>query len=207
MRIREYKSYRDYIEHQKKKTISPEVKNVTKKKFNKRVAQFKSQFSSVLKNLPVSKNARILCLGARRGEEIVALRKIGYNGHIIGVDLVAFPPNVVSGDFHKLPFKDGSFDFIFSNAVDHILDPQKFSNEVTRVSSPVAVILFHLILRKWSNEMSLGLDNVSELTKYFKSFNVIVDRHLDKQYGGGLNHMVIMKIKANDRSSFGESDK
>lgn len=198
MRIREYKSYCDYIEHQKKKTKSPEVKNVTKKNFDRRVALFKSQFSFALKHLTVSKDARILCLGARRGEEIVALRQIGYNGHIIGVDLVAFPPNVIKGDFHNLPFKDGSFDFIFSNAVDHILDPQKFSDEITRVGSPVAVILFHLILETWSDEMSFGLDKTNELTKYFESFNVNVERHLDKEYGGGLNHMVIMTKKAND---------
>lgn len=198
MRIRKYKSYNDYIKHQKKKTTSLDVKNVTKKKFNKRVSMFKSQFSSVLKDLPISKNVRILCLGARRGEEIVALRQIGYNGDIIGIDLVAFPPDVIKGDFHNLPFKDGSFDFIFSNAVDHIIDPQKFSDEITRVSSPVAIILFHLILETWCDEMSFGLDKASEITKYFESFNVTVERHLDKEYGGGLNYMVVMTKKAND---------
>src|SRR3546814_1114234 len=70
---------------------------------------------------------KALCLGARTGQEVVALEELGLDA--IGIDLVPCPPHVEAGDIHNLRFEDASFDLIFTNIVDHSIDPSKFFSE------------------------------------------------------------------------------
>lgn len=189
MIIRKYKSYDDYIKHQKTKTLLPNVKNVSNKKFNKRVSKFTELFGDLSKY--IGKKSTAICLGARRGEEIVALQKLGYIA--MGIDLVPCSPLVIEGDFHNLPFEDSVFDLAFSNAVDHVFEVDKFCSEISRVVKPNGYIMFHLILDKWSDEMSLGMGKSADIFSYFKDqFDSVDDRDMEP-YGGGLNHILIMK--------------
>src|SRR3546814_7440693 len=59
---------------------------------------------------------KALCLGARTGQEVVALEELGLDA--FGIDLVPCPPHVEAGDIHNLRFEDASFDLIFTNIVD-----------------------------------------------------------------------------------------
>src|SRR3546814_10121718 len=47
---------------------------------------------------------KALCLGARTGQEVVALEELGLDA--IGIDLVPCPPHVEAGDIHNLRFED-----------------------------------------------------------------------------------------------------
>src|SRR3546814_7132925 len=87
---------------------------------------------------------KALCLGARTGQEVVALEELGLDA--IGIDLVPCPPHVEAGDIHNLRFEDASFDLIFTNIVDHSIDPSKFFSEIERVCAPGGVIMIHLCL-------------------------------------------------------------
>src|SRR5690606_22246597 len=75
----------------------------------------------------------VLCLGARLGGEVRAFKRLG--GVAVGVDLNPGDNNnhVLFGDVHDIQFPDHSFDFIFSNIIDHVLDIPKFMNEVKRL--------------------------------------------------------------------------
>ena len=74
---------------------------------------------------------KCLCFGARTGQEVVALNEIGMEAK--GIDIVPQEPYVIKGDIHDAPFVDDTFDFVFTNIVDHSIYPQKFMSEIERV--------------------------------------------------------------------------
>lgn len=82
----------------------------------------------------------VLCLGARLGGEVRAFISLG--ALAVGVDINPGPrnPHVLYGDFHALVFGDGSFDFVFTNAFDHVYDVEKFASEAARVLKPSGIL-------------------------------------------------------------------
>jgi len=192
MKNREYDSYDLYVEHQKKKTLGILKRTGKSQKsidrVNIRTKRFVHKFQ-FLSNI-LKRGAHSLCLGARRGEEVVALKSMGYKA--VGIDLVAFPPHVIQGDFHDLPFKDNHFSFVYSNAVDHVFDLKPFSAEIDRVVKKGGYVFFHLSLKMWSEEMSLGLKSSTEVSEYFTNFSVVSKKKI-KPWGGGLNCILLMK--------------
>ncbi len=74
----------------------------------------------------MDRNIRILEVGANMGNQLVALRKIGFK-NLFGIELQFYPikksktfgsdiPLLQASAFH-LPFKDGAFDMIFTSTV------------------------------------------------------------------------------------------
>jgi len=93
---------------------------------------------------------RLLDVGCGRGEYLEAFHQAGMN--VAGVDIspaaprYAAPHHVEVIDFEsgKLPFPEGSFDFLFSKSViEHIREPASLLGEVHRVLKPggTAVIM------------------------------------------------------------------
>lgn len=78
----------------------------------------------------------VLCLGARLGGEVRAFKSLG--AVAVGIDLEPGRGNmdVVFGDFHDVPFAADSFDYAYSNVLDHIYDLRRFGREVARVVKP-----------------------------------------------------------------------
>ena len=74
----------------------------------------------------------VLCLGARTGCEVKAAVQSGFAGSV-GIDLHPIGANVVAGDWHNMPFKDGQFPNIFTNSLDHCGDFGKLVAEIKRV--------------------------------------------------------------------------
>lgn len=127
----EYESYEDYCTRQMSKTLNPEKREKwLNEEWNPKIEGFFqvfSRFSGFLKP-----DSRVLCIGARTGQEVVALNRLGIKD-VTGIDLVECPPHVIKGDMHNLSFDDESFDFVFSNIFDHSLYPKKFISEIERV--------------------------------------------------------------------------
>ena len=107
---------------------------------------FKASFTRLLHDRYVSKESKTLTVGARVGNEIQALLDLGIKDSI-GIDIVPHPPLVIEGDMHDMPFEKNSFDFIFSNIIDHSKYPQKFANEVNRVLKPGGTACLHIDLK------------------------------------------------------------
>lgn len=133
-KARHYSEYEDYIEFQSKKTLDP----VKREKWlgpewDTKLEGFKKEFSKF--GGMIDSNTRALCIGARTGQEVVALKELGVS-EAIGIDIVPHLPNVIEGDMHNLSFDDNSFDLVYTNVIDHSIDPKKMISEIERVLSP-----------------------------------------------------------------------
>jgi SAM-dependent methyltransferase len=126
---RVYKSYQDYLAHQKDK--------VTHLDLSEYDVKYRAELLKRLKkNGLVQKNHRILCLAARIGTEVKAFMDLGC--FAVGIDLNPGNQNkyVTYGDFHDLQFADASVDVVFTNSLDHSFDIEKIVTEVKRVLVP-----------------------------------------------------------------------
>ncbi|XP_072972577.1 uncharacterized protein [Typha angustifolia] len=188
---RSFASYDDYLKLQLNKTLDPRLRRLwATRDWDRKVAVF-SAFFSRLKTLDLlSNSSRALCVGARLGQEVAALRRIGV-ADSVGIDLAASPPLVVEGDFHSQPFADGSFDFEFSNVFDHALFPDRFVQEIERTLRPGGVAVLHVAVHRRGDKYSandlFGIDGVIGL---FKQSAVV---SVEKVDGFGLDTEIVMR--------------
>lgn len=191
IRRREYKDYKDYLDHQSVKTLKVKAGTCGELGlFETRLFFMKQILAWSLG--PVVAHGKAVCLGARRGEEVQALRDLGFDA--IGIDIVEFPPLVVKGDFHVMPFEDGEFNLVFSNAVDHAHDLPTLAREVRRVTASRAIVILHLTVGEYSEEMSLGITSAYDVSAVFVNagFGVVRSESMIP-YGGGINHLLVMR--------------
>lgn len=123
---RVYRSYEDYLMHQKDK--------VKRLDLNDYDVKFRTALRERLENMDVdwpSKN--VLCLAARIGTEVKAFLDVG--AFAVGLDLNPGEENkyVVFGDFHNIQFPDNSVDVVYTNSLDHVFELGKVLGEVQRV--------------------------------------------------------------------------
>lgn len=131
MKTRYYDDYEEYIKFQSIKTLNPDKrKKWLGEEWRLKIDGFKQEFSK-LQNF-LKKDHKCLCIGARTGQEVVALKELGIE-NVIGVDIVEHLPYVVKGDMHNLDFDDNEFDFVYTNILDHSIYPEKLFSEVERV--------------------------------------------------------------------------
>ena len=129
--MKEYESYEKYIDHQKEKTLDPVRREKwLGQEWGLKINGFKQEFNKLSSFLTSDK--KCLCLGARTGQEVVALKEMGIN-EVIGIDIVPHEPYVIKGDIHNLEFEDETFDFVYTNIIDHSIDPKKMISEIERV--------------------------------------------------------------------------
>jgi len=108
--------YSNYLSKQKVKSSSP----ITQQSLLQKRANRIRIFADVFKSLNVDfTNKKVLCLGARMGEEVEALKNMGANA--LGMDLVPYLPLVIEGDMNKLKMED-KYDIIYTNSMDHMYD-------------------------------------------------------------------------------------
>lgn len=128
-----YEKYDDYVTFQSTKTLDPiKRKKWLNEEWQQKIDGFKSQVFSNLGPDYFIKDKKVLCIGARTGQEVVALNDLGAK-EVIGIDIVPHEPYVIKGDMHNLDFEENSFDLVFTNVIDHSLMPEKMIEEVERV--------------------------------------------------------------------------
>jgi len=120
--------YQEYVKRQGLKANNPEKRKILIKKIPNRIKKFERFFTQAE---PFLVPGKMLCLGARTGCENKAANNLGYNA--LGIDLYPLDPVVIKADWHDIPFDDGSFDNVYTNAIDHCFDVQKLAKEVRRV--------------------------------------------------------------------------
>lgn len=194
LRIRPgYSSYESYIQHQLKKTLNPKLRKIwTTRDWNRKVRVFAKFFQSLKDRNLLANSSKSLCVGARVGQEVEALRSIGVRDSV-GLDLVPHPPLVIKGDFHAQPFKDETFDFEFSNVFDHALFPWKFVGEIERTLKPGGICVLHVSLSRRADRYSANdLYSVGPLVELFKDSVAVGVRNVD---GFGLDTEVVFRKK------------
>jgi len=137
--VKKYNDYQSYINHQKEKTSDPEKRKIwLNEEWDTKISAFKKEFSKLGGFLTEDK--KCLCLGARTGQEVVALKEMGVS-EVVGIDIVPNEPYVIEGDVHNLDFEDNSFDFVYTNILNHSFDPKKMIAEAERVLKPDGLFL------------------------------------------------------------------
>ena len=189
MERREYEDYAAYVEHQREKTLNLESRVFWNGTFDRDKGYF-LKFFEILKDL-LPYGCRALCVGARFGAEVAALRDLGYDA--IGIDLVPRPPFVVEGDFHEMPFVDENFVFVYSNSLDHVYDMDRFCSEVKRVLMPGGLIFFHIAVKAWKAHESMRIESASEIIDRFPEFEVYHEHRYIMDKEGKYNHEVLLK--------------
>ena len=167
--IREYNNYQKYLRHQKEKSLNAErVKKWLKEDWHPKVEMFINHFKRNIDYL--TKNGKALGVCARTGQEIEALNELKMDA--IGIDIVPYPPLVIFGDAHKLPFEDNEFDFVFSNSLDHSIYPELFLSEMQRVLKTNGYGMLHLQITDdvdiYAENIILNDKSVLEMLKYNK---------------------------------------
>ncbi|XP_078168165.1 uncharacterized protein LOC144562746 [Carex rostrata] len=191
---RAFPSYDEYLKLQLNKTLNPHLRHLwATRDWDRKLLVFSQIFSRLQSRHLLTNTSRALCIGARLGQEVAALKKVGVVDSI-GMDLVPSPPLVVKGDFHKQPFKSSSFDFEFSNVFDHALYPDRFIGEVERTLKPGGVAVIHVALHRRGDKYSandlLGVDGIVGL---FKQSDLVSTEKVD---AFGLDTEVVLKKRS-----------
>lgn len=166
-----YRDYEEYISHQVKKTNSPDkIKRWFNEEWKIKYDGFVNIFERNNEYLKGCNKA--ICLGARTGQEVKALLDIGIKA--IGIDLVPFPPYTLEGDVHNLNYENDSFDFVFTNIIDHSLYPRKMCKEIERVLAIKGIAIIHIQLGDDLDEYTeTKIYNELELFNYFSQAKVL----------------------------------
>ncbi|CAN1152987.1 hypothetical protein LINPERHAP2_LOCUS19097 [Linum perenne] len=188
-----YTTYETYINRQLNKTLNPKLRQVWKTRdWDRKINVFSKFFTNLKSQNLLSNNSKALCVGARVGQEVEALKRVGVSDSI-GIDLVPSPPLVVKGDFHSQPFDDETFDFEFSNVFDHALYPDKFVGEIERTLKRGGVCVLHVAVSRRSDKYSANdLLRVEAVVEMFKESEVVYRRKVD---GFGLDTEIVFRKK------------
>ncbi|CAH8253632.1 unnamed protein product [Arabidopsis lyrata] len=188
-----YTSYDYYIQRQLNKTLNPRLRTIwMTRDWDRKIKVFSRFFQDLKRQGLLSNDSKCLCVGARVGQEVEALKRVGVNDSV-GMDLVPYPPLVVKGDFHHQPFDDETFDFEFSNVFDHALYPEKFVGEIERTLRHGGLCVLHVALSTRSDKYSANdLYSVEALVKLFRRSEVVHVRNVD---GFGLDTEVVFRKK------------
>lgn len=186
-----YTTYESYIQRQLNKTLNPKLRMIwSTRDWDRKVRVFSGFFDSLKRQRLLSNSSKALCIGARVGQEVAALRSVGV-ADSIGIDLVPHPPLVVEGDFHSQPFPDDTFDLEFSNVFDHALYPDRFVGEIERTLKPGGVCVLHVALDRRADKYSANdLFSIEPLLALFKRSDVV---HVRKVDGFGLDTEVVFR--------------
>jgi hypothetical protein len=101
-----FSSYEDYLSLQKSKTLDPVRRKLwLNEGWGSKVIIFYEYFKKLFETHILNRNcsSSALCVGARTGQEVDALRKLKLEA--IGIDLVPNLPHVIIGDFHQIPIE------------------------------------------------------------------------------------------------------
>ncbi|XP_055807028.1 uncharacterized protein LOC129875822 [Solanum dulcamara] len=186
-----YSTYDLYIKKQLNKTLNPKLRKIwTTRDWDRKIEVFTKFFAEFRNGNLLSDSSKVLCIGARMGQEVEALKRVGVSDSV-GMDLVPYPPLVVKGDFHNQPFDDETFDLEFSNVFDHALFPEKFVSEIERTLKSGGFCVLHVALSKRADKYSANdLYSVEPLKKLFKRSELVHTRTVD---GFGLDTEVVFR--------------
>ena len=128
-------TYAAYIQKQSSKlnSLPQKVKHIDIERQRQVIQEFRKILDERIGNIDSLQGKTMICLGARLGGEVRAFKTLG--AIAIGIDLNPGKDSmdVLAGDFHNIAFPDNSFNYAYSNVLDHIFDVNRFAGEVCRI--------------------------------------------------------------------------
>ncbi|MHC4890687.1 MAG: class I SAM-dependent methyltransferase [Planctomycetota bacterium] len=148
-----YKKFNAYEDYVKAQVASPmKIEEYLRRKSERKLTDFLADFVRFDGFIP--DGCRVLCLGARFGEEVRAFRKLGYDA--VGIDLWADEEDlVIKGDWNNLPFEK-EFDVIYTNSIDHTNDIETLIDQIEKALKSVGIVIIALD----QNHTHAGSDNM-----------------------------------------------
>jgi len=197
--IKKIENYEDYIKLQKEKTKDPERRKKWEGKLNENTQKFIPTFEQYINIFNAYKDDLVYCLGARTGEEALALRSLGFN-KALGTDLVPYLDHVIKDDIHNMQFKDESVGLFYTNIFDHSIDPKKFLSEIFRCLKPGGKAFFQLQIGSQLDKYGvLFIDNPQDFINLSKDtgFNIFKSEQnpVLTPHNHGLNWNIILDKK------------
>ncbi|KAI3788657.1 hypothetical protein L2E82_01429 [Cichorium intybus] len=156
---------------------------------HKRVMFYITVFQDLIVDGFLSTKSKSLCVETPVGEDVYALREIGVDDSV-GIYKKASKPLVINGLGHKHPFKDNTFDFIFSGngALDRSDKAAEFAAEVGRTLKPEGYAVVHT--------SSKDTYSFNSFIRLFNCCKFIHSRHMDGFDPDMLHiHEIVMKKK------------
>lgn len=207
--VKFYRTYQEYVDHQSLKSRDPKVREYLMDQWSTRVKWFRVKFRQTLKEIAFTRRSgkNALCLGARYGHEVQALRDLNIDA--IGIDLVPCEPLVYAGDVHNLRFADESQNLVFTNIFDHVFFPDTFLSEINRVLVHGGFVIIHLAIAKSTDEFGvIEIETSAPVVEAFRRFpekempqgspmgeyRVCIDRAFTRKWGGLNWEIVLQKI-------------
>jgi len=200
---REYSGgYEEYLDHQKAK-LDKSMRHLRVKWINRK-RKFIKKFRKFIKHI---RGRKVLCLGARLGDEVAAFRELGFTKSV-GIDLNPGPNNryVTKGDFHNIPFDNDRFGAVYSNCLDHAWELKTVSREIKRVLKKDGVFICdvsfcygeheHLVTQPQEDQYEAVIwDSLDDFVKEFEDDFEVVDQIGGRKTPDDTNHHIVVVMK------------
>lgn len=165
IRTRFHGTYAEYLAKQAYKTANADFRSEIEAKRSERVLWFRDRFAALRER----RGGKALCLGARYGEEVEALRGLGWRA--TGVDLVAYPPWVEQGDMNNPPAE--KYDLVYTNAFDHCWNPGQFiANSLYALNRGGSLVL-HIASGPPGEYETVEWDSVEDVANLIRAAGVV----------------------------------
>jgi len=166
---RDYKTYKDYIKHQKLKLQRMHLSDYD--------TRYRIVLRTRLEKLNILQpGMSVLCLGARLGTEVKSFLDLGC--FATGIDINPGEKNkfVVFGDFHDIQFPESSCDLVFTNSIDHVYSIEKVIGEIKRILKPTGLLILQADLGSIEERSrflfeSFRWTKVDDLVSFFEKSN------------------------------------
>lgn len=182
MIIRKYNNYEEYLNHQSSKFLNYGINKISV--LDNRCEEFVFKRYQGLFDF---KQKSIICLGARVGGEVRAFKQL--NALAIGIDIQPGEKNehVLYGDFHNINFPNNIFDFVFCNAIDHVLYLDVFLQEIDRILKPNGILLLEVAIQKMGPYEVLDTLDINPIKEIIlKYFSIKKELDIDNVWKGVL---------------------
>lgn len=130
----------------------------------------------------INERTEALCLGAREGEEVAALRQLGLRA--VGIDLKpmappAIPPLVMLGDFNRLTgtFDSGRFGLVYTNSIDHAFDLRTMFEQVHGVLACSGVFVVDFFPGAFGPFEAVKIETVDDVLGAADGLFDLIERH------------------------------
>ena len=190
--VKDFENYDDYISFQKEKTLDQSKRSKwLNDEWDTKIDFFNKIFSSLINEIGLTNDANCLCIGARTGQEVYALQKLGFSA--IGIDIVECKPLVEVGDMHDLKYDDNTIDFIFCNILDHSLYPEKSISEIERVLKKNGFCFLQITVGEATDKYGVTEINSDDgVLKLLEKSEVVFSRSI-KHYSIAQNWEILFK--------------